>query len=97
MIPIHDLSDDPLDQVPESRTPSRCAHILMCALWPAFLVAGVAEIVFFSVVDPGDLQVFGQPVELSRTGVYTIGFFGFWVVGAASAAITAWLVKTGPG
>ena len=39
-------------------------------LWPAFLVAGVADGLIFSLFDPQDMHVFGEPVELSRIGVY---------------------------
>ena len=44
---------------------------LMWIAWPAFLVAGVIEMLVFAMVDPQDLHWFGQPVTLSRTGVYT--------------------------
>jgi hypothetical protein len=64
---------------------------LLWMLWPTFLVAGVAEAVFFSVFDPFDLHFFGQPLELSRLAIYTMGFFGFWGMGFASAALTAHL------
>ena len=50
---------------------------LMWIAWPAFLVAGVIEMLVFAMVDPQDLHWFGQPVTLSRTGVYTLAFFGF--------------------
>ena len=45
---------------------------LMWIAWPAFLVAGVIEMLVFAMVDPQDLHWFGQPVTLSRTGVYTL-------------------------
>ncbi len=64
---------------------------LMWVVWPAFLVAAVAEVVFFSVVDPLDLHFFGTAVELSRESAYTVGFFGFWVLGIASSALTIFL------
>ncbi len=35
-------------------------------LWPAFLVAGVIEMLVFAMVDPKHLHWFGQPVTLSR-------------------------------
>src|SRR4029450_11478967 len=50
-------------------------------LWPAFLVACVAELVFFSLVDPSDLHLLGMPLELDRMPIYTLGFFGFGVRG----------------
>ena len=57
-------------------------------LWPSFLVAGMAEIVFFTVVDPQALYLFGRPVNYSLTATYSIGFLGFWLVGAASSLMT---------
>ena len=47
---------------------------LMWIAWPAFLMAGVMEMVVFAFVDPEALQWFDQPVNLSREGVYTVAF-----------------------
>jgi len=63
----------------------------MWILWPSFLVAGAAETVFFALFDPGDLSLFGQPLELSRTAIYSIGFFLFWGFAAASSGISLYL------
>ena len=60
-------------------------------LWPAFLVAGIAEMAFFSLFDPMEMHFMGQPIEASRTAIYSIGFFGFWSVAALSSALTHWL------
>jgi hypothetical protein len=73
------------------------ARRLMWIVWPAFLVAGVAEIVFFSVFDPFELHFFGDALEISREGLYTIGFFGFWGLGIASSALTMFLEGSSPG
>jgi len=62
-------------------------------LWPSFIVGGVAEMVFFTLFDPMDLNVFGEPIGLSRTGVYTLGFFLFWLFAAASSALTCFLQR----
>jgi len=67
------------------------AHRLMWVLWPAFLAAGVAEAIFFTVFDPFDLHFFGSPLEISREAIYTMGFFGFWALGIASSALTVFL------
>src|SRR5690606_4679168 len=53
-------------------------RILLAVLWPAFLVAGLAEGLLFSMFNPDDIQVFGVDVELSRMAAYTIGFFMLW-------------------
>ena len=63
-------------------------------LWPAFLVAGVADGLMFTLFDPQDMHIFGEQVELSRIGVYTIGFFLFWAFGAASSALTCLLQRS---
>ena len=66
---------------------------IMWIVWPAFLMAGVAELVFFSVFDPFDLHFFGAPLEMSRQAIYTMGFFGFWGLGIASSALTLFLAR----
>jgi hypothetical protein len=68
----------------------------MWILWPAFLVAGVLEMLVFAMVDPQDLNWFGQPVTMSREGIYTLAFFVFWGVTAASSALTT-LLSMSPG
>ncbi|MFN3736811.1 hypothetical protein [Hydrogenophaga sp.] len=63
----------------------------MWIAWPAFLVAGVLEMIVFALVDPSDLHWFGQPLNLSRQAVYTLAFFVFWGVTMASSALTTLL------
>ena len=63
----------------------------MWIAWPAFLVAGVLEMIVFAMVDPSDLHWFGQPLNLSRQAVYTLAFFVFWAVTMASSALTTLL------
>jgi hypothetical protein len=61
-------------------------------LWPAFVAAGVLELLVFAHVDPADVRTLaGAPMDLPRQAVYTLSFFGFWAVIAVSAAVTRWL------
>ena len=46
---------------------------LIQILWPSFLVAGAAEIVFFTVVAPKELYLFGEPAHFSAIATYSIG------------------------
>ena len=64
-------------------------------VWPSFLVAGIAEIVFFTIIDPQELYLFGQPVSFSRLATYSIGFFGFWAICAASSMATCFFQRSG--
>lgn len=71
------------------------ARRLMWIAWPAFLVAGVLEMLVFAMVDPSDLHWFGgQPIEWPRQAVYTVSFFVFWGVTMASSALTTLLAMS---
>lgn len=61
---------------------------LIQVLWPSFLVAGVAEVLFFTIIDPQELYLFGKPVDFSEIATYSIGFFAFWLICAASSLTT---------
>ena len=61
---------------------------LIEVLWPSFLVAGLAEIVFVTVINPQELYFFGEPVRVSAIATYSIGFFGFWLICGASSLTT---------
>lgn len=75
------------------RTP-RPARIVMQVLWPAFLVAVVAEGIFFSMIDPQELHVVARYLHDSRTAAYTLAFFVFWVLLACASGIT-WYLSDG--
>jgi len=60
-------------------------------LWPSFLVAGVAEVVFFVLFDPVELELLGEVLGVSRLAAYSAGFLLFWLFAAASSAFTSFL------
>lgn len=63
----------------------------MWILWPAFLMAGVLEILVFAFIDPSELHWMGEPLDWSRKAVYTVSFFAFWLVTSTSSALTTLL------
>ncbi len=67
---------------------------LIWILWPSFIIGGIAEMVFFTLIDPQELYLFGQPVHWSPTAVYSLGFFMFWGIAAASSAFTCFLQRS---
>ncbi len=69
------------------------AKRLIWILWPSFIVGGIGEVVFFTLIDPQELYLLGQPVAWSRTAVYSVGFFMFWALAAASSALTCFLQR----
>lgn len=60
--------------------------------WPAFLGACALEAFVFAVLDPLELQLV-HSTGLSRQGVYSLSFFGFWAICAAACALA---VNVGP-
>jgi hypothetical protein len=70
------------------------AQRLGWVLWPSFLMACAAELAFFALFDPADLHLFGVPIQAARMPIYTIGFFAFWIIGAASSAVTVFLSQS---
>ena len=68
----------------------------MVIAWPAFLMAGVLEVLVFAVVDPGDLHWFrGPSIGWSTQAIYTLSFLIFWGVTTATGLLTA-LMMQGP-
>ena len=69
------------------------ARRLIWILWPSFIVAGVAEVLFFTVFDPVELPIPWEGASLSRLDVYSVGFLLFWILAAASSAFTCFLQR----
>ena len=62
-------------------------------LWPAFLSAGVATILFFTAFDPAVLLQETRFADISRLGAYSIGFFLFWLLTTTSCVMTCFFRK----
>ena len=75
------------EQVPKTQ---KCIAVL----WPSFMVAIVATGLFFSAFDPDDLYPFGEQTEISRLGIYSIGFLVFWLITAVSGIGTLYFAIT---
>jgi len=66
----------------------------MWILWPGFVMAGVTELIVFSLIDPQDLHLFGQTLEMPRTAIYSVGFFCFWALMSGTSALTCLLQRS---
>jgi len=60
-------------------------------LWPAFLIAGVLEMVVFSWVDPTQLRI-GQWQPDAQT-TYSLAFFVFWGLVTLSSLLSHWMMR----
>ena len=85
-------TDNELEFLSERRPPvfpPRWVRRVGGTLWPSFLTACAASIVFFANVDPATLNMQTLPGwELSRMTGYSIGFLMFWGVGLCSSMMT---------
>ncbi len=71
------------------------AQMAGAILWPSFLAASLATMLFFAFVDPEHIHEFTTPpLELTRMAAYGAGFFFFWFVAATSSAVSAYLLRT---
>lgn len=61
----------------------------------SFFTAVLGEAVFFALIDPQTLYLFGQPVDWRPLAVYSAGFFMFWGLTALTAALVALMLKPG--
>ncbi len=66
---------------------------IIAVLWPSFLTAGVATIVFFTLFDPQMLMLGGGYEPPSHIGGYTAGFFLFWLLTASSSMLTCYFQR----
>ena len=65
-------------------------------VWPSFLAACGASLLFFAAVDPALLRDAGPRVfaGLEREAGYALGFLFFWGVGAVASALSVYLIRT---
>jgi len=63
---------------------------VVAVLWPAFIMAGIATILFTVAFDPAVIFI---DYDISRLGSYTITFFLFWAFGVITAASTCYFLK----
>lgn len=63
-------------------------------LWPSFLVAGVADIIFTTLFDPLEIMYRGEALIEHRIAAYTIGFFLFWLLGISSSMLTCYFQRS---
>jgi hypothetical protein len=80
---------------PVSRRSQRALDVAL-VLWPAFLAACVATLLFFAAVDPALLRDAGPRWfdGLDREAGYALGFLFFWAVGAVASTLSVYLVRT---
>ena len=88
------MSSSP-EQLPEPERRGWGVNVAL-VLWPSFLAACVASLLFFAAVDPVLLRDAGPRLlaDLDREAGYALGFIFFWVIGALASALSVYLLRT---
>ncbi len=65
-------------------------------VWPSFLAAGVASLLFFAAVDPQMLRDAGPRIfdNLNREAGYALGFFFFWIIAAFASGLSVYMIRS---
>ena len=63
-------------------------------MWPSFLTAGLMTMLFFSLVDPAELVVFGVALADYRVATYSSGFCLFWAFSASDSWLTLFFQRS---
>lgn len=65
-------------------------------LWPSFLAACFASLLFFAAVDPLLLRDAGPALfrHLDRESGYALGFLFFWVTSSVASGMSVFLIRT---
>ena len=72
---------------------TRRTRLTMAILWPAFLMAGVLEMLTFAVVGPAELHgLGGAAIGWPAPAVHTVAFLIFWGAIATAGALSALLL-----
>jgi hypothetical protein len=65
---------------------------VVAILWPSFIVAGIATVLFTTAFDPAEMTIFAD-YGISRLGSYTICFFLYCFFGAVTSTATCYFLK----
>ena len=80
------------EQTDGHRELTRRARTIGAIAWASFLAACAGTMFFFAFVAPDSL-LGDYPADdrIDRVGVYTLGFFGLWCLGALASAVALYL------
>lgn len=70
--------------------PIPTAQRIISVLWPSFITASLATIIFFTLFDPVELAQLLGIDNFDRLAGYTFGFFAFWLLTSIACALTCY-------
>ncbi len=88
--------EEPYTPEPQQLPWPRGAQAIAAVIWPAFLAASFASLLFFAVIDPGEVQLhtFADILTLDRMAGYGLGFLFFWLICLVASSLSVYLLRT---
>ena len=87
------VNDDEISSENDKKKDIPQIQKIIAIMWPSFLTAGVATILFFTAFDPRLIMQVSGYGDISRLGGYTMGFFIFWILTSVSCALTCYFQR----
>lgn len=66
---------------------------IISVFWPSFIVAGIANALVFTAIDPLEMPSPSWFVNLDRYEAYTVGFLFFWAIIACACFLTCYFQR----
>jgi hypothetical protein len=74
------------------------ARAIGVTVWASFLAACAGTMFFFAFIAPDDLLgATSEESMIDHLGVYTLGFFGLWLLAALASALSLYLNRISNG
>jgi hypothetical protein len=91
------------DELPVARRWPPRMRLAAAVGWSSFLAACLGTLLTFAALDP-QVIIDGMGYDgsgigswwLSRTGIYSLGFFLFWIIAAVAGVLTTYLQESPP-
>jgi len=80
----------PTQPISDEKSAIPIVQQIITVLWPSFLAAVAATVVFFTLFDPIELALLLGFADFPPLGGYTLGFFFFWIVSAIASELTVY-------
>lgn len=81
----------------KAHTPVNLKRDIGIVLWVSFLGACLGSLVIFGLLDPQAMTgAWTEKWDMGREWGYTLGFAFLWVVCILTAALTLYMLRTGP-
>jgi len=82
-----------IDKSNERRTKLPLVQRISAILWPSFITAAIANVLFFIFIDPDALLYASGIEEMDAIAIYSKGFLLFWALTSSSCILTSYFMK----